>query len=85
LIELTKEHAEKLAFLSQASRLMDQALTLATQASLGDKACSHFLGEEDSNTGVNLDFLKWMVSFAWNQGVHSYSKEADHETAKRYF
>ena len=32
LIELMVEHSDRFAFLNQASRLMDQALTLAAQA-----------------------------------------------------
>lgn len=68
---------------------MDQALALAAQADQArgaPSALSKFCGEdEDSGEKVNLDFLKWMVSFAWNQGVNCFQREGDRETGKRYF
>ena len=29
--------------------------------------------------------MKWLISFAWNQGVFCFQKEGDREQGKRYF
>ena len=51
---------------------MDQALTLtatAEQQKGANKLVSNFCDDDSICDHVNLDFLKWMLSFAWNQGV----------------
>ena len=70
---------------------MDQALQLSLQADSmhkGNEKQSMMAmcdDDEDINCHVNLDFLKWMLSFSWNQGVKCFQKEGDREMGKRYF
>ena len=70
LIELSNEHADRFAFLSQASRLMDQALQLSLQASnmmsRNEEQKMSFCEDDEVDEQINLDFLKWMISFSWN-------------------
>jgi len=36
-------------------------------------------------SGLNLEFMKWMLSYGWNLGVQAYQRDSDKELAKRYF
>ena len=41
--------------------------------------------ESDDEACLNLDYFKWMMSYAWNLGVQCFHREGDKDQAKRYF
>ena len=41
--------------------------------------------ESDDDGCLNLDYFKWMMSYAWNLGVQCFHREGDKGQAKRYF
>ena len=64
LAEISESSVDKLAFLSQGSRLADKCLCLY------DEANEQNLGNFNLSKGAFLlEQFKWMLSYAWNCGV----------------
>jgi hypothetical protein len=66
LAEKTDSASDKLAYLSQASRLVNQCLELYNAANLETLKC------EEINGVFLIDHLKWMLSHSWKLGINSY-------------